>query len=143
MSRRRIEHLASGRIRRRSAALVMLLVEDPVLRVAVSSLLRDHGYAVREEASLQDAIWRADLEPPDAIVTDVAEGGWAAARMAARSFRVLRATHEVPLLALATAAPAAETQGFDAVLVLPFTGRELLQLVDRRVHRRRRWGGAA
>ena len=142
MSGRRIKHLASGRLRRRAARLVMVMVEDPVVRVAVSALLREHGFAVREVGSLQDGIWRADLEPPDAILLDV-PGEWAAARMAARSFRVLRVTHDTPLIAIGPAAPPAETEGFDAVLPLPFTGRELLRLLDRQGERRRRWGGAA
>jgi CheY-like chemotaxis protein len=144
MSGRRIKHLASGRLRRRAPrlAMVMVMVEDPVVRVAVSDLLREHGYAVREVGSLQDGIWRADLEPPDVILMDV-PGDWAAARMAARSFRVLRVTHDTPLVALGPAAPPAETQGIDAVLPLPFTGRELLRLLDRQLERRRRWGGAA
>lgn len=144
MIRRIRSRIRGGRNRHVSVPLALVMIKEPVLRVATLELLRDHDFAVREVTSLQEAIWRTDLEPPDVILLEVRED-WAAARMAARSFRVQRGTSEVPVIALASAAPAStsDRHGIDSVLVRPFTGREILERIEGGLERGRAVGGAA
>ena len=124
--------LPSGRI---------LIVEAGDVRAKIAHHFEDHGWQVRESATLHDAIDAAQAEQPHVIVTalvlpDTAGFGFA------RSLRVV-IDHDVLVLAFASdpdsALDEARRAGFDAVFAAPLD-LDQLELAARGSDEHRRTG---
>src|SRR5262249_62391768 len=106
---------------------VLVIEDDPDLRLVSATALREDGYAVDEAADGEDGLFKATSWDYDAVVLDVMMprlDGWTVLER-------LRRTHKTPVLIL-TARDAVHDRvrgldsGADDYLVKPFVPSELL-----------------
>jgi len=117
----------------------ILLVEDASdIRYIVELLLQNVGYTVISVNDGVDAVQRAQYEPPDLIVMDLALprlDGWEATRQ----LKEWESTRHIPVLAFtAHALPdeieRAKAVGCAAVITKPFEITTFLDTIDRLLH---------
>lgn len=120
------------------AGLVLVVDDDPSIRLVATRILQYGGYRVAAAASVADALSACEREQPDLVLCDwhmpIANGSVL--------LQELRARHgaEAPLFAFVSAhhaqAELAQLEGVIAVVGKPFTMEQLLGLVARFVEPR-------
>ncbi|MGE4049402.1 MAG: response regulator, partial [Acetobacteraceae bacterium] len=116
---------------RHGDADLLVVDDDPNVRIVTAGLLRDLGYDVIEAASAETAYALASTERLDLIITDVMMARSDGLQLASR----LRAEQpSVPILFVTGRADLPELKG-EAVLQKPFTRAELAAAVLRKLRR--------
>jgi two-component system, OmpR family, KDP operon response regulator KdpE len=110
-----------------SGARVLVVDDEPQILRALELKLRSAGYVPEKAATAQEALTKAALRPPDAIILDVLLPDGHGAEVA----RELRTWTSVPILIVSAvgdedAKIAALDAGADDYVTKPFSGDELL-----------------
>jgi CheY-like chemotaxis protein len=119
--------------------LILVVDDEPSVRAMVLAAIRVRGelYRVAEAGNAAEALERAQSEPPDLVLLDVAlpdhDGFWVC-----RSLKSHAVTANVPVVMLtAMGLPSdrdrAVEAGADGYIVKPFSPRALLQELDERL----------
>lgn len=110
---------------------VLVVEDDPDLRVFVQEVLEEAGYCVLAAGDGQDALEQASAQPPDLILLDMRMprmDGWEFAR----AFRAQH-TRRVPIIVFTAATDAAQRAAqiqADGYLPKPFELTSLLAIVE-------------
>ncbi len=107
---------------------VLIVDDDPLLRMLLESVLREAGYAVHSAGSIQEALRAVERHPPDAAIVDVDLGEGPSGLNLLGLWRVQQ---QFPVMVLSGRGEAADRitgleQGALDYLAKPFDPRELL-----------------
>ena len=91
---------------------VLLVEDEPAVREACMRYLRHHGFVVATAADANEAVKRADSQPPDVLVCDWQLGG---DRDGVEVARLLQARFSVPVIMI-TAHPLSDLRRVSADL---------------------------
>jgi two-component system KDP operon response regulator KdpE len=110
-----------------SGQRILVVDDEPQILRALQMKLRGAGYTVETAATAKDALTRAGMRPPDAIILDVLLPDGSGTDVA----RELRRWSTVPILVLSAVGEEAEKiraldAGADDYVTKPFSGDELL-----------------
>ncbi len=114
---------------------ILLIDDDPDVRLALSRLLQREGYAVETAATKQEALSKLQQKHPDVILLDVLLSG-ADGRELCRELKAAAATKHIPVIMLSghpSAAQKFESYGADDFLAKPFNSEGLLGKLSKHV----------
>ncbi len=125
-----------------SGARVLVVDDEPQILRALETTLRVEGYEVETAGTAEDALARAAMRPPEAIILDLVLPDGSGTDVC----RELRTWTQVPIVILSAVGDerekvAALDAGADDYVTKPFSGDELLARL-RAVLRRAAPGGA-
>jgi two-component system KDP operon response regulator KdpE len=119
-----------------TGARVLVVDDEPQILRALQLKLRAAGYAVETAATAEEALMKAAMRPPEAIILDLLLPDGSGTEVC----RELRAWSEVPIVVLSavgeeTEKIAALDAGADDYVTKPFSGDELLARVRAQLRR--------
>jgi DNA-binding response OmpR family regulator len=119
---------------------ILLVDDDPGIRMICRDVLESHGYVAREASSGDDAVKEARTFRPDLVLVDVMMPGMDGFQLA-QKLRGDRETALTPIIFLSARGQTADKVrafklGAEDYLVKPFDGAELVARVERALQRR-------
>jgi two-component system KDP operon response regulator KdpE len=116
---------------------ILVVEDDAALRSALVTSLQAHGYHTQEAASAEEAVVRADLDPPDLVLLDLSLPGADGQHALGR----LRTFSEVPVVVLTARDGKADkiaalNGGADDYVTKPFDVDELMARLRAALRRR-------
>ena len=109
-------------------AKILLIDDDPDVRVLMSTTLRQEGYAVDTASGREEALQRLQGQAPSLILLDVLLAG-ADGRQLCRELKAAEATQHIPVIMYSGHPGAAlkfESYGADDFIAKPFNTNDLL-----------------
>ena len=116
-------------------AKILLIDDDPDIRMVMSKMLNKEGYAVETASRREEALECIANEKPSLILLDVLLSG-ADGRELCREIKATEATKDIPVIMFSghpSAAQQFESYGADDFIAKPFNTETLLQKLSRQI----------